>query len=708
MIHYKLLVLVLVLVFFSCSTDNQVGFEVQHLDIQKEEELNRLFSGQDLEVQQQALDSLEQIHKGRENQYLYILSQFLEGFSLMNQSHYNQALDLFLPILENNNTITEYPNFHLRTINKVLSCYIMLEEMDKTLRWVEEGNRIEEKVTDLNIELEFKTVKSSIYSSVNKYSEALSLSYEVVDFFENNKLNPSLMINAYNDLALILVDLNKFSDAEDYIKKAFAVFEEMDGEDERNLAITYNNAAIIYKGLNQSDKAITAIEKSIDINNKYFQNDVPRVVKNYYNLGMFYLELDSSSANAFSSFKKGLDKSSAIDFESGIGYNSFGVGEYYLANGDVVNAEKYLLRAEQIFRSQGNQQMLYNVLGALLKIARKNGALEKAIAYYDEYFQLEKLYHEFVLNRDTEELSIKHKVEQTEVDNEFLKNALLLKQKNNEQKNVVLALLIMVIVTAFVLLSYLITSQRKIKVAHTIVKDRNREIEKKNNALNELIHERDALVKTIIHDLRNPLSSIQGVTHLLVEENSQEEKKLFVNLLNSSSNQLDILISSLLNAYKENERIQLKDRRELSVNKLIAEIIQGFEFDAMHKEIKIHQQLEEFTVLSDRSSLYSIFGNLISNAIKFSPKQKNIYIKLSKNTDFWEFCIKDEGPGFSQEDQNNMFSMFRKLSAHPTSNENSTGIGLYSVRKTIERLGGEIELNVAYTEGAEFICRFPL
>lgn len=706
-IVYTFVSVLFLLLTYSCGNN-----EVDRHDLRATEDVEamdfiRWFGEHNEEAQQRALDSLEQIHQGDSTHNSFLLSQFLRGYVEMQMSNFQGALDFLQPLIEKENVIQEYPNFHLMVLTKTLNCYNLLEIKGEGLKWIEEGNRIVENVSDIQLQLEFKLAMASIYSSVNQYSEALSLLYEVIDYVENNNLRPSLMITAYNDLALVLIDLKKFDDAKTNIEKALFVFEESGYSNERTLARTYNNAAIAYKGLGETDEAIEAIHKSIEINNKYFSHDLTRIVKNYYNLGTFYLELDSTDRNALNNFKKGLLESEKIDFSSGIAYNSYGIGEFYLAQDDMLKAETYLLVAEPIFRSQENTQMLYNVLRALIKVAKYKGEYERALRYFSEFFKLEQVYHEYVLNRDTEELSIKHKVEQTSLENQLLQNELSLKEKENERNYLVVLFLSALSVSGFILIMILFYSRRKIRAAHHIVKEKNQEIKSKNNDLNELIRQRDALVKTIIHDLRNPLSSIQGFTHLLQEENSQEERTLFLEMLNSASNHMDILISSLLNAYKETEQIASNEMQEVNVNQLLLQIIKGFDFDARHKQITIHTNIEEVVVRSDRSSLYSIFGNLLSNAIKFSPKGTNIFISLSKKENHWEFVIKDEGPGFSDEDQEKMFSMFKKLSAHPTNNENSTGIGLYSVKKTMLRLGGEIKLNNNYNNGAELICVFP-
>jgi len=108
---------------------------------------------------------------------------------------------------------------------------------------------------------------------------------------------------------------------------------------------------------------------------------------------------------------------------------------------------------------------------------------------------------------------------------------------------------------------------------------------------------------------------------------------------------------------------------------------------------------------SDADQLAVIFSNLISNAIKFSPPHKHIYLNAFGNEDSVLIEIKDEGPGFSDEDKSKMFNKFARLSAKPTGNEHSTGLGLSIVKKLCEILNAEIELKSVRNKGSKFIIK---
>ena len=93
-------------------------------------------------------------------------------------------------------------------------------------------------------------------------------------------------------------------------------------------------------------------------------------------------------------------------------------------------------------------------------------------------------------------------------------------------------------------------------------------------------------------------------------------------------------------------------------------------------------------VTADAAQLVQIVDNLISNAVKYSPSGKNIYVKVRQMDGGVRAEVRDEGPGISAEDQKRLFGKFARLSAQPTAGEHSTGLGLAIVKKLVESMNG--------------------
>ncbi|MBK8290015.1 MAG: ATP-binding protein [Flammeovirgaceae bacterium] len=110
-------------------------------------------------------------------------------------------------------------------------------------------------------------------------------------------------------------------------------------------------------------------------------------------------------------------------------------------------------------------------------------------------------------------------------------------------------------------------------------------------------------------------------------------------------------------------------------------------------------------VVADKLYLYRIFENLISNALKFSPANKHIYTSIEEVENKIVVKVRDEGPGFTIEDQRQLYRKFQRLSARPTGGESSTGLGLSIVKALVEKMNGELICQSEEGNGATFIVK---
>jgi signal transduction histidine kinase len=347
-------------------------------------------------------------------------------------------------------------------------------------------------------------------------------------------------------------------------------------------------------------------------------------------------------------------------------------------------------------------------LADLNEIAKIQKDYKTIFDNYEEYMALQEEYHKYVLSQEVEQVVIKMDVEKINAQNKLLSQEIAYKEKLNSNKTLLIyAQTAIVILILFFIVSLYKSNQKKQNI-NTQLSVQKLETDKANKNLINLIADRDNLVKTIIHDLRNPLSAIKGCASLISEEVDESEKKVLLNMMNSSSNRLDMLISSLLNSYTaDDESLTNKSLVTTQVDKFVLNVVENFEFEAKLKNISLSTYLEPLKIDVNQNALFSIVGNLISNAIKYSPKNTLVKLSLLNEKNQWKIIISDQGPGFLPEDYSKMFQLQSTLSSNPTGKEISSGIGLYSIKKTVERYNGTVALNKEYKNGAEFICTFP-
>jgi signal transduction histidine kinase len=654
-----------------------------------------------------SMDMLDEIQKSFQDknpgneQLIALHKQLILGIYHFNNQQYNRAVDIFKSILmtydENISSDLVFMSLMMLT-----ECYIQLEDAKNLALPMTRLEIMKDNISDVQLLVKFHAVMGMANKTIHQNDKSLEHFYAAFDLLDN-KDDFDLLISINNSTGLVLHDLRKYEEAIHYYNVAInlAIRHEQDDL----LPLIYNNISNSYTELGNFSKAEEFLIKAIEINereeNKYM------VIKNYYNLGRL-LSDQQKFTSALDYFNRSYELSASLNFDAGLGYSLFGIGSTKILLNQWSDAEVYLRDAEAILRELDDKPILYHTLGYLIQVERKKGNYKEALNIYDDYFRLEQLYHEMAANQRSDELNIKHNVDLVRLQNQILE------EKNNsfegrtKLQRTYLAILIILSLVLFMLFFVALNSKRKTQNLLIETEKQKVKIENQKEVLSQLVTERDALVKTIIHDLRNPIAAIQGFTSLLSDNNSEEDKKLFIQMLNSSSNQLDVLISSLSNAYLDPADQKKIKFHNTNIKSLLTEIIQGFQYESKLKHIKIAYDLEEFEALVNKNALFTVLGNLLSNALKFSLKETEIFIQARKKEKHWELLIRDQGPGFSIADREKMFGMFTPLSAIPTNNEISTGLGLFSVKKTLQFIGGDIQLNTQYVEGAEFICKFPL
>jgi len=251
-------------------------------------------------------------------------------------------------------------------------------------------------------------------------------------------------------------------------------------------------------------------------------------------------------------------------------------------------------------------------------------------------------------------------------------------------------------------------------LSHTVEKRKQaqKKILKQNKELSELNELKNKFLGIAAHDLRNPLFSIRGYSDLILNEEVgkiSEEQKEFIGTINTTSNEMLTLVNDLLDvSIIESGYLEMKCKKEYLIA-LLENHIKRNKIIAKKKNIKIHSELEEIPeIMLDLNRIAQVFENLISNAIKFSPLDSNIFIKLEKQNDNVKISVKDEGVGISVEDQKQLFGEFKRLSAQPTNGERSTGLGLSIAKKIVDMHGGLIGVYSEVGKGSTFFFTLPL
>lgn len=250
---------------------------------------------------------------------------------------------------------------------------------------------------------------------------------------------------------------------------------------------------------------------------------------------------------------------------------------------------------------------------------------------------------------------------------------------------------------------------------HLRIVKQTKTIVEQNKALSYLNQEKNGIIELTAHDLKNPLQSIIGFSDLLISKLPESEHQLF-----SYAHSIKYSAQKAVNIIKDLNEVNLIEEGKLSLSiiefdlrDILMKVIEDYIYIAESKnQVLIYNECDdELIVKSDTSKLSRIFDNLLSNALKFSNPNTKIIVscELISNeigNNYILVSFQDKGPGFTEEDMSKVFKKFAKLSARPTSDEPSTGLGLSIVKKLTELLDGEIVLESEYGQGSKFTLKF--
>ncbi len=227
--------------------------------------------------------------------------------------------------------------------------------------------------------------------------------------------------------------------------------------------------------------------------------------------------------------------------------------------------------------------------------------------------------------------------------------------------------------------------------------------------LRQLAQDKDELLGILAHDLKGALGSVLMSAQLIAERTESDARlhRLSFNIVEATDRTLAFVKQFLANSAAEHS-LRLTPVA-VRFGELAADVVREHTGMARRKQqdLRWEPPATDPAVLADPVALRQVLDNLIGNAVKFSPPGRSIWVSLVDDEHHAECLIRDEGPGFTSEDRTRMFQRYVRLSARPTGNEPSTGLGLSIVNQLMASLGGELRCDSTPGFGATFAVRLP-
>jgi len=231
-----------------------------------------------------------------------------------------------------------------------------------------------------------------------------------------------------------------------------------------------------------------------------------------------------------------------------------------------------------------------------------------------------------------------------------------------------------------------------------------------NERLRELDHLKDNLISVVSHELRTPLTSILGYLELLDQDRDQltQRQRHFLGVVGRNADRLLNIVVDLLFVAQAHAGQMVLDRRPVDLSELVDEAVDAALPAANERQITVTVvPCVETAVRGDRQRLAQVLDNLLSNALKFTPRNGAVEVRLSAARDEVVLEVADTGIGIPASAQRELFTRFFRTDAAIAAAIQGTGLGLSIVKAIVDGHGGRVGVESAEGKGATFRVTLP-
>ncbi len=260
-----------------------------------------------------------------------------------------------------------------------------------------------------------------------------------------------------------------------------------------------------------------------------------------------------------------------------------------------------------------------------------------------------------------------------------------------------------------IMLSVLIFFYDARKEALERIQELNRELDERNAKLLAIMRLKDNLSRMIVHDMRAPFSIISGYSELLLAEGMvpENERNEILQKIKDQAKRVKSFLEDILMVAKSEAGSLTLTRHPTDLCKFMTSVVEHNRVVAVQSTVRIDLELPEapLTVSIDRDLFSRVMDNLITNAVKYSPREGRVVVRLEQvegAANRCRICVSDCGPGISSETKRNLFESFATGEIKPSTGK-QFGIGLFFCKMAVEAHGGSIGIEDNAPKGSVFI-----
>jgi len=541
-------------------------------------------------------------------------------------------------------------------------------------------------------------------SSLAEGDYAKSLKYYLKAATIDDSIHSKWLSHDYDGLGDLFSQEKNKAMALTYYKKAEKLAFEF--KDAYALNLTYKQLGKFYDTYGISDTALIYSKKALEFyktGDPVMANEIRGDMANsYQRLGNF------KQAEAY--YAQNLEFYGKENDNNGMAVTYNNLSAIYHQNHELDKALANELKALSLISKMRDRFTIESFYQNLAMLYEEKKDYKQSVKYLWDYTDL----HDSLLNerssKTVTELATKYETAKKEkeiaklTEKEDVQKAQLGQQRVIIVASLAFALLILLTAGLFYF------NMSKIKKLSVSLTEQRNQLETKSKSLEELNALKDKLFSIISHDLRNPLINTHALLELLhLGELSDEKAKRYSAELSESLQHNIQLLDNLLNWAASQIKGMEINKIEMNAKDLIDENIQAIKGAADKKGIIITEDIhQEGNILADLSMARLVMRNLLSNAMKFTPRGGTIAVESSIMGSFVNISVRDTGIGLDEALKNSIFSDKVQKSAPGTDLESGFGIGLQLCKEFVEKNGGEINVKSSPGKGSTFSFTLPL
>jgi signal transduction histidine kinase/DNA-binding response OmpR family regulator/tetratricopeptide (TPR) repeat protein len=587
-------------------------------------------------------------------------------------------------------------------LNDLAITHKNLGNYDSSVFYLEQVLRLSKKDQDTLALARAYNQLGSIHNNTSNYRASLEAYFQALKFNEALGREKGAGIN-YLNIGNIYSNLNEYDDALLYYKKSAVIFSAL--QEEFALGYSLSNIGNYYLEYKEYKIAENYFKESLAIRKKYNDQNGIRIIQN--NLGLIKLKTHQPE-EAIRYFKNAIDLGLKMNMRSGLAFSYGLMGEANAALENHLEAIKYSEQSIEIYQELGNNKAQLVPLQIIAQSHEKLNNFSTAYEKLSQYLLLKDSVFSLEKQSEINYLALqKEKEERLEKEKALAEQRAEIQEQTFIQRLGILSAFFFLIISGLLYRQSLIRKKQKDQALSdkAIISSQSIEL-KKNQEL------KSRFFANISHELRTPLTLILGEMERLLTDRKYaltEVARHKVKNVTHQAKKLKELIDDILDLSKlEVKRWDLR-KKLIRVDKWAEHHIQSFHSLAEIREIHLSYTSsiqDPVYLFADLKSLEKIINNILSNALKFTPANKEIAVITSVKSQHFVLCIQDQGPGIPEKDQKLIFDRFYQAS-NQVQSDAGTGLGLAIAKELVALHEGTISLRSS-PQGTNIEIKIPL